>query len=558
MNDHLPSPPRPLHGYWAAIGIAFLAAWIIPTFFPVYFRNDDVAYLLWAKTHTVWDCFHPNTATLFGMFRPLQNLTWWSLYQVSGLNPFPYQVALTFCYLLSLIFYFGFIRTALSSLAAKAALVAYAIGFHFLTYIIFWYSDFTYVLELMFMTASLWLTAQALRNGSRTVLTGGFALFVAAILSKEPAALIIPPVVCQLVANRWRELDKAGQRRWMIVIAAQLILGAAWLLLNPAVRGRQGLSLTSLAALHEFILPRWRFYAGVLISGPAIIIWAAALFIPAMHLLTHRTTATRAFITAVGMALAGAFILRLVPSFALIILAVSCLLLVIWRHPAALGALWALPALIGLTTVEYVVRTYLVECSFGLALICGAVVHDLTAEARHSLPLRLLRAASQRPVIVVFITLGCLVMAIPYATKFRALQTLCGNRQSFGQAVAYLTSQPSSTVSPLVIIDYADRGLQYERDILPMNDLDKAVRQKTMTSDSLSAFLAAIGSIEVHNFSWLLARPSQNAATILTMNDDEVTFLRGRFPDANPVAEWTNRGMTCRLYRLQRPTSASR
>ena len=176
---------------------------LIPLLFPVYFRDDDVYYIYWARTHGFLDSFDPGKAALFGMFRPVQNIVWWLLFHGAGLNPYPYQVVLTFTYLVGVVCFIGFAATALSKPVAWLTSVAYLIAFHFLTYIIFWFSDFTYTLELMLAHAALWCLATTVNSFSWPRVSAGLGLFTGAVLAKEPAAIMVPAGFAYLVFLRW-------------------------------------------------------------------------------------------------------------------------------------------------------------------------------------------------------------------------------------------------------------------------------------------------------------------------------------------------------------------
>jgi len=128
--------------------------------YPVYFRTDDVEYLSWAATHDdPLDAFRPSEGELFGVVRPVHTIAWWSLYRVFGLEARGYQVFLSLAYGLSFLFFFLFVRRAVSFAAAALTLLSYAALFTAFMHIVFWFSDLTFALELLFTGLSLYLLA---------------------------------------------------------------------------------------------------------------------------------------------------------------------------------------------------------------------------------------------------------------------------------------------------------------------------------------------------------------------------------------------------------------
>jgi hypothetical protein len=538
--------------FW--LGGILLISLLIPSLFPVYFREDDVVYLNWARSHGWLDCFKPSQAILFGMFRPVQNLTWWCLYRFAGINPAPYHVAIVFTYLASLAAFVAFVRTAVSTRAALVSLTAYAILFYFLTYIIFWFSDLTYTLELMFAHAALWLFALSLKHKTRRHLAGAVVLFIAAVAAKEPAALIVPLVCAQLIAMQWPHVNPALRRRSILAAGLMLAAGLAWILLNSSLQSRQGIPLDQgAAAIIAFVLARWSYYAGILTTVPAILLWAAVFFwLSRAKRLLESPGGSRILWISITLSCAAALLLKMAPSVALLVLLLAFPLMVLSREPVGLGAVWAAPALLGIMTLDYTVRTYLVEASFGLALIAGTAMLPLVDHLSPGLA-RLARRHLKGALLLVLggglavaALMGPLVLR-----KLHALTLLSANRQNFAGAISYVVQHQSELPAPLIIIDYGDMGLVYERDLIRLPDEEKAMRQKTMTSQSLDLFLSP-SALPVRNLDWWQAHPEAPAAALLTMNRHEEAFLDGQPIAKSLLKEWTRGETRLRLYTLSR------
>jgi len=541
------------HAIICTLGSLMILSLILPTVFPVYFRADDVVYLDWARTHAWVDCFRPSVASLFGMFRPVQNIAWWSLYHLAGLNPYPYHVAVLFSYLVSLAVYLAFIKTAFSTRVALASMATYGVCFYFLTYIVFWFSDLTYTLELMFANGALWFFALAIKLNMRRYLAGTFALFCIAVAAKEPAAFIIPLVCACLLFVKWEHLDHLMRRRSAFMACLMLVAGISWILVNPAVQSRQGIPLGQGASdVIAFLMHRWAFYAGSLTAFPAILVLAAALY-PLLQKVLSRSTVdpSRSQWIAAGVSVVLTLLLKTVPDLAMLILMLALPLLILSRHPSGVGAIWAAPAILGIMTIDYMVQTYLVEASFGLALICGTSIVPLVDRI---IPHVAMRSGRRKQILAMC---ACAILALfmgmtPFLSgKLHALRILSANRQNFASAISYLTQARELIPIPLLIIDYSDMGLVYERNILPLGDEEKALRQKTMTSQTLEVFLAP-ASIPVHNLEWWQTHTEIKEAALLTLNVQEEEFLNGTMPRKRLLREWSHGETHSRLYRIDR------
>lgn len=529
---------------------------VLPVVFPVYFRNDDVHYIEWARAHRFQDCFSVSQGVLFGMFRPVQNLTWWVLFRCAGLNPYPYQVAVTITYLGALICYFGFVSAAISKPVAWATTGTYLVVFHFLTYIIFWFSDLTYSLELLLSHAALWCLAATVRRYSQRKLCAGLVLTFAAVMAKEPAAIIIPFTFSYLVFLNWNTCG-IKQRVALAVSSISLVAAAAlWILLNPSIHSRQGLSGGLLdSAWHSFITTRWEFYSSSIPKPSLLILVASALFLLTNKLATPIHSLRRRAVISLVIALGMSCFLQQMPSAALASLIAVTTLLLLFRHPAGIGIVSAIPAVLGLLTINYTVRTYLVEASFGFALMSGVALHEgFRAFQQPHLP-----TPSGRLNLKVLAPAACICLvafcwtAPSVMAKFEALRLLSANRQTMAMSVKQLVNSQTKLSGPLLVVDYEDMGLTYERDILPLDDKTKAARQKTMTSDSLNSFLQPVSGITAHNLSWWNTNsPSPSVAVVLTMNPFEEDFLQSLPFRITVIQEWTHRDARARLYRIER------
>lgn len=534
---------------------AVLVSLLVPAMVPVFFREDDVYYLEWARTHGFLDCFRPSQAVLLGMFRPVQNVAWWILYHACGLNPYPYHVVLLLSYIGAQVLFFCFARTAFSLRVAVGSMIAYGLFFHSLTYIVFWFSDFTYTLELLFAHAALWLFALATRRNSWRHAATAFGLYIAAAAAKEPAALLVPLVCGQMVISKRECTDARTRGVLMLTAVAMFVWGVGWLTVTGSLASRQGgFSGQTLDEIVEFVASRWSYYAGTLTAAPTFGVWAAVLFL-LIHRMWTRVSRSNlyAFYGSCAVAIIGTLLLKMVPGVALLVLLAGLSVLVVVRDAGGIGGMWALPALVGVMSVTYVIRTYLVESSFGLALVCG--VAGVVCAERFGVCSQSEAACRIRRIIVTATVVGVVIMGGAIAPRivrqYGALKDLSDNRRNFGNAVEYVMANTEEIVVPLLVIDYEDMGLKYEQDLLRLPEGEKAVRQKTMTSVALGKYLSP-ASIVVGNLRWWEEHPEVKQASVLTMNALEEDFLGNLGMRSVVVHEWTRGEMRARLFRLSR------
>jgi len=238
------SPSRPalvvIAGVWVLGALVF--AWLLASVFPVSFREDDAGYLAWAAQASspmaAWDL---QGGILFGMFRPVVNLWWYGLYRIAGLETFYYHFTLGVVYALML----GAFVFAGSAIHGKRtgflALLLWLGVFYFLQYVLFWFSGYVYLLETAFLAAAAGFAALTVRR-TDWALPGVVGFHLLAVLTKEPAGLILPGIYLGLVLafpSCWKN------RRVLVTLFSVGAVGMAWVLLKPGLEGRLGI-LTAL------------------------------------------------------------------------------------------------------------------------------------------------------------------------------------------------------------------------------------------------------------------------------------------------------------------------
>ena len=517
------------HSAWYLSLACIIFAAVIVAQFPVYFRADDVYYLKWAHGHDqALSSFLPSQAVLLGMFRPLQNLTWWLLYHAFGLNPLPYHFFIVLLYSFSFLVYFKLIELVFSLRVACFALLAYFSTFFYLIYIMFWFSDLTYIIEIFFINLSLLLLISAVKRRGHYI--WGILSYLCATLAKEPAILIVPAVFSVYLFSEWRSLEHDKRKQSAMVAGALIFLAALAITFNPFLHSRQGLSFSlGLPGIAEFIAQRWDFYAGYLFSEPGILILFSVFFLVLMEFARKKLLDTaRWFYISLAVSAILSLILKRFQAVALFALTAAFVPFWIRRSKVSFAAVWFLLPLLGVMTISYMVRTYLMEASFGMAIIVGYALSEIVAHAGaqlRRLPLQVVRIAIPA-LLGLILLLGIRGLGSKIKTKLEALHLLSASRQNCKNAVEYASSHLEAANNTLIVIDYEDMGLNYINDFLPLDDRTKAQRQKTLLSHELGELLQLAGEkyLSVHNLAWFLDSSETDQSFLLVMNNFERDF----------------------------------
>lgn len=533
----------------AALALALLAAWTVATVFPVYFRADDVGYLQWAAQHDLADCFNPDAARLFGMFRPMQNLCWKLLYTHAGLDPFPYQFTLGALYFVSLVFFLALLLAMHRSGAAVAGFATYLLVFAQLQYIVLWFSDFTYVIELFFLQAALFFFWQALTGHAAFAVPAALA-FAGALLSKEPAAVIGPCVMAAMLWERWYDLSAVHRRRFAVLTAAAFAAGAAWLVATGSLFSRLATEPAVAHAAAPGLMDRWHFYGATLASGVGGVL---LMLIPVAALVLPRPWYKRRRYWLVALAtLAGGIALRNASPGLWLATLLALVAFGALRDPRArIGAVWFVVPLLGVMTIAYMVRTYLVEASFGLALLLTTLLDD--AGPREPAP----RPPRWSALVQTGAAAALLLLAAgnPFSARrggpLEALRTLSASRVATGRAVDWL--RHNAGTNRVVLVTYEDRGVDYERDILPLPDLEKARVQKTLVSPTELRILLNLHEgrpVDVCSLREFMADTSAREALAFFMNEREHEFAAGEPLRFEPLHETRDERAYAGIHRV--------
>jgi len=475
--------------------------------FPVYFRADDIHYMNWSAAHPnpLW-AFIPSEASILGSFRPLNTLAWWLCWRLFGLNPVPYQLVIGLIYGASFVFLFKLVALAFSRGAAVLSLLAYLVVFSGLSYIIFWFSDMTFVLEVFLINLSLYLLVSAAIRTTRWLVWGVLA-HIGACLAKEPALLIVPAVAAVFLATRWATIADRQRRKVAAVLLTMLVVGIALTIGSPYLRRRLALNLSiGPPAIVAFLARRLRFYGAELLAGNGVLIWIASVYLALVGWAKRRRVASRALhYLFLAPAAAGALLATGDPGWGLALLCLSLALIVASRAATSAAAVWAALPLIAILTADTMTRTYLVEASFGLAVLFGVAAAEFLEGLKSDLQrLRPVFARATWGLVAALVCVAMFAEAPAVRARLQALSVLSAARQNFRDVVLFTRDHLSAEGQHIIILDYNELGIAYGRDVRDARAIDGVRRQKTMVGQQVQMLLRLHGAelVDVHNLRW--------------------------------------------------------
>jgi hypothetical protein len=421
--------------------------------------------------------------------------------------------------------FFGLTKEIFSTRIALLSILSYGITFFYLTYVPFWFSDLTYILEILFANTSIYLFVLGVKKDRKYLLPALIAYFLT-VLSKEPCVAIVPAAgVAYLVAS-WNKTQVLRYRKDATIIAiVEVCMGILWLTLNPSLRARQGLNLTdSITDILGFAAERWLFYSKILVSGTGILVWVLGFYLM-IELLLRKTKISLTWWVPLLISCLVSFLIQRVPSLATVILVGCLFILSCLNIELSIPGIWFVLPWFGLLSIAFILRTYLVECAFGLAILMGysldwGLVRVIDAYSKlTSTTIRKLV-----PVVVSCVLISLLAFLGPrILSMLRTLNVVVETRQNFKSAVTHLAKNLKKEDIHLIVIEYEDMGLDYENYVLRLPDKQKAHIQKNMGEIHLRLFLRVLGlqSISVHTLKWLKEHPDATNIYLFTMNKGE-------------------------------------
>ncbi len=527
---------------------------IITLLFPVYFREDDTLYLEYAYNNydNLLSAFIPQKAILADMHRPMQNITWLLLFNIFGLNPFPYQVFCTFLYGLSFILFFKFLKLVFNKQIAFLSVISYMAIFFNLGYIIFWFSDLSYIVELFFINLSFYLIIKAIQMDKQYL--WGVLVYILGVLSKEPVALIVPLGVLGYLITDWKNLGGKKIKRLRLAIY-MCIFGIIYLFLNPCIKYRIGINLHSdISQAIDFFIYRWFMYSDYLYSGTGIVIWITIIYIT-MKCLFHSQAFLRGktfFFILLGSVIIS-ILLRVYTEYALVVLFLCLFILTVKRHRTLIGIMWFAFSLLGIMAITTVVKTLLIEASFGIAIVVGVAMNDIIDHFKIEWKQYSEKVKRVFNVFIGIILICCIILSgLFFFNKYiKVLDIVSANRQNFKNVIQYMMESFQKDSSFVFIVNYEMMGLKKE-DILYLPNQEKAHRQKTMNRDDLRRmfYLLKNENIRVINLGDFVGNEFPEGSYLLIMNNYENSFIKNLPIQKELIFESKSHGESAFIYHI--------
>ncbi|HWF45336.1 MAG TPA: hypothetical protein VG537_11900, partial [Candidatus Kapabacteria bacterium] len=197
-------------------------------------------------------------------------ITAWVLTHTAGWqHPFWWQLTLTVALLTGLTFA-GLTARYISErwYALQISIVLYFLVFTSILNVFFWYSDLTYGLELAFTTPAWYFGLRGLREAKMKYWLTGIFFGCLAILSKEPAIVMVHVVLLGSLALEWRHIRalwklQSGSRRMIAVAAYAVLIGVSLYIVEASpTRTNRFLSLNA-PDLGQFIRDRIDYYSSL-------------------------------------------------------------------------------------------------------------------------------------------------------------------------------------------------------------------------------------------------------------------------------------------------------
>ncbi|MBN2029294.1 glycosyltransferase family 39 protein [bacterium] len=483
------------------------------------------------ENENLLSAFVPQKAILFDMHRPMQNITWWLLFHIFGFNPFPYQVFCTFLYGISFLLFFQFLKLVFNKRIALLSVILYLIIFYPLGYIIFWFSDLTYILEIFFINLALYLIIRAIQIDKQYI--WGIISYVFGILSKEPVAFIVPLCTLSYLITDWKNLFGDKTKRLGITLFLWLT-GIIYVLFKPYIHYRQGVNFFSdIFEGMAFIMDRWHIYSDFLISGPGILILITTIFLTTKCLLNTKASIERKkFLLILVISTVISILLSFYTEWASVVLFLCLFILAMKRHRTLVGTMWFAFSFLGILTITFIIRTMLIEASFGIVIVAAAAMNDIIdyfgAEWKQF---------SEKIKIICYVCISLILISSTYLFGIgffnryvKILRIVSASRQNLGNAIDYMIENIHEEPSFLFIINYEMMDMKRE-DVYFLPDYLKAQRMKTMNKDDLRRMFYLLKNehirvIGLGEFLGNVENELPENSYLLTMNNYENDFIQ--------------------------------
>ncbi len=367
-------------------GIVIL--FIFTTVYLMPFRLDDVLHMDWARDHTFWDSFDAQRGEIVRSVRPVFAMMIWILTHTAGIEHyFPWHLTLVGSFFIGLA-YAG--KTARFITKDNTALY-YTTGFFWLAFlpilnVLFWYGDLTFTIELMFVATSWYYGLRGLLEGRIGLWIVATLSGILAVLSKEPALLLVHGIFVGAFVMRYSDIKKA----WAInslfnklfAISVYVVFLAISLKLYYASPTRSNRFFNISALTHDqlsfFVNDRLRYYGESLLNPIARILLVTPLLYSVLRQFIREGTSLFKCCAVLIISLLIAFLaVKSLPVLGVVLIFTPIINIIREKNnrihklllPFSIAAIIILAVL--LITVM-LVKTQLTELSFVILVISGA------------------------------------------------------------------------------------------------------------------------------------------------------------------------------------------
>jgi hypothetical protein len=483
--------------------IIIIITFLVSTQFPTYFGHGDTRHF-----EAVVNQDNP-----FAYFNP-DNLV------------FMHYVFNLLLYGFSFVVFFKLVELVYSRRIAIFALIAYCCVFYWIAYVPFSISFITYILNIFFLNLSLYFLISAIKG--RCSFLWGVFFYVCVSLTKEAPLIIVPFTVTFYLLTEWKDLTPGKRKEGITTFALMWCFGFIGFILSPLEMG------TSVGIGNKItgILQRWNFYAGHLMSNFGILIWISTFYLLLKYFISHNVDRpTKVFYISLFASIAVSSLLWPFQNVALIALFAAFVPIIIMRFKESFAVAWFSVSLCGFMIIGYMTRTYLTDASFGIAIIVGVALSDISSNLRlelNRLPLKVVKGLSV--VLFLIICMGIIGYASKIKDKLDVLNVASATRENFRNVIEFITNNLNDHEIRIIVIDYDEMGLSSDdRDWLSYNDLERAHLQKTMKGDFLDLWMKNIvgkKNISIDNLQKFYNNHRSEGSFLFAMSKYEREFVQ--------------------------------
>jgi hypothetical protein len=533
-----------------------LLTFIVSTQFPVYYRQGDTEQL-----EPIIDVRNPLTFfnpgnLIIGHFRPVVYLTEWTFFHLFGLNPFPHYAFNLLLYGFSFVVFFKLVELVFLKRVAIYSLASYFAVFFWIAYVPFSIGFVTYILEIFFLSLSLYFLISAIKG--RHSFIWGILFSLCASLSKESSLIIVPAALSFYLLTEWSDLPPETRKKSLALLGLLWAFGFAGVMISPFGFTSEG--------VHEkiaFIHKRWSFYSGHLLSNFGILIWFSVFYLSFRSIFLFRNDNTdKSFYIPLIAAISISLILRPFHDAALLFLFIAFIPLVLKRHKVSFAFIWFAISLLGFIKIPFMSRTYLTDASLGIAIVMGVAVSDIMSNLnvlRLRLPPRIIRVIL--PASLAVLCLGIFSFTLKIKDKIDVLYVVSANRVNYKNMMDFISANLKEDDTSILVVDYEDMGINYFDDIHHLDDLNKARLQKVMKLGSyIERWLRLLGknNIRIYNLEWFYNNHDIDKSFLMAMNNHEINFVEGLNLTKEIVYESEKDGERAIMFYVQKNSNPRR